>query len=133
MILNEYGRIIEKEIIKTEEIRKEIKINNFVIMPNHLHLIIEIENVGNAGPHSLRLKQNINDFTKNYLSNAVQRIKSSITNQIRKQFNDYEFAWQKSFYDVIIRNAEQLNKIIQYIIENPLKRELDKNNPTNLK
>lgn len=46
MILNEYGKIVETEIIKTEELRKNIKINNCVIMPNHMHMIIEIENVG---------------------------------------------------------------------------------------
>jgi len=49
MILNEYGKIAEKEILKSREIRKEIKIDCFVIMPNHLHLLIIIENINNVG------------------------------------------------------------------------------------
>jgi putative transposase len=62
MNLNKYGEIAKNEIFKTEELRKEIKIDEFVIMPNHLHLIIVIENddnidnltVGNTGPCSLQ-------------------------------------------------------------------------------
>lgn len=127
MILNECGKIAEKEIMKTEEIRKEIKIDIFVIMPNHLHLIMVIDNpVGNTGPCSLQLEH------KNTLSNCIQRIKSQTTREIRKKYENFEFGWQKSFYDVIIRNEEQLLKTREYIENNPLKWELDKNNPENI-
>ena len=44
----------------------------------------------------------------------------------------YNFSWQSGFYDHIIRNEKSLNKIREYIINNPLKWELDKNNPANL-
>ncbi|MDR3150508.1 MAG: hypothetical protein LBU14_02590 [Candidatus Peribacteria bacterium] len=40
--MNAYGKVAEEEILKTPEIRKEINIDEFVIMPNHLHLIIVI-------------------------------------------------------------------------------------------
>ena len=47
MILNKYGKIVKNEIIATEKIRKNIRLHNFVVMPNHIHLIIEInENNG---------------------------------------------------------------------------------------
>lgn len=132
MVLNEYGKIVEKcwyEIVN----HHNVEIDYFVVMPNHVHLIIVIRNVtifdicnfvGNAGPHSLRG----NGFTKNNLSNAIQRIKSSITLNIRKNFNDFTFSWQKSFYDRIIRNEKELLEIRKYIEENPLKWHLDKNN-----
>jgi REP element-mobilizing transposase RayT len=45
MILNEYSKILEKEIVKIEELRKEIIIDEFVIMPNHLHLLIVIKKI----------------------------------------------------------------------------------------
>ena len=48
--------------------------------------------------------------------------------QIRKKFNDLYFVWQKSFYDHIIRNEKSLNNIRQYIKNNPLKWENDRNN-----
>ena len=43
MILNEYGKIAEEEILKTAEIRKNIEIDGYCIMPNHIHMIIEIK------------------------------------------------------------------------------------------
>ena len=142
MILNEYGRIVKNEIFQTENIRKEIFIDEFIIMPNHIHLIIIIKNessnpVGNAGLHSLQTNQTtnktinqntINNITKNKLSNTIQAIKSSVTKNIRNNHNDYIFWWHKSFYDVIIRNVEQLKKSREYIINNPSKWEEDINN-----
>ena len=134
MILNDYWKIAENEILITEKIRKEIKIDEFVIMPNHLHICILITNieidagiVRTAGPLSLHT----GDIKKNKLSNTIQRIKSAITLQIRKKFNDLNFAWQRSFFDVVIKNEDQLNKTRQYILDNPLKWELDVNNSIN--
>ena len=43
-----------------------------------------------------------------------------------------EFQWQRNYYDHIIRNEKELDKIRKYIVENPLKWELDRNNPENL-
>ncbi len=40
--------------------------------------------------------------------------------------------WQRNYYDRIIRNEKELDKIRKYIFENPLKWELDRNNPENL-
>ncbi len=44
MILNENGRIIENELLKSIKIRKNWFFHNWVIMPNHIHLLIEIQN-----------------------------------------------------------------------------------------
>lgn len=138
MVLNEFGEIAKQEILNTPLIRDDILIDEFIVMPNHIHIIICIcsdkrfndkikenfdanTNVGNACVRSLRA----NDFTKNKLSNAVQWIKSTVTNKIRKNYNNYEFAWQKSFYDTILRNEKQYLKIKEYIINNPMKREFD--------
>ena len=58
----------------------------------------------------------------------ISQYKSSVTREIRKQYNDFRFAWQKSYYDHIIRDEESLNKIRQYIIDNPVKWNDDENN-----
>ena len=49
---------------------------------------------------------------------------------MRAEYDDFEFKWQKSFYDVIIRNDEQLDKTREYIKNNPLKWKEDVNNET---
>jgi putative transposase len=65
------------------------------------------------------------------LSNIIHGIKSSTTRNIRKNYGDYEFAWQKSFHDVIIRNQDQLEKSREYIILNLVKWKEDINNQIN--
>lgn len=172
MILNEYGKIVENEILKTEGLRKEIKIDIFVIMPNHIHLIIIIENnlkneINNivwnnhiAIPHKtthivgcdciapiktwpiITRTGTMQSFPTgwwfdingarwlkwNHLSSIIRWLKSSITKQINDSQNDFQFSWQKSFYDVVIKNDDQLEKTRQYILDNPLKWEDDINN-----
>lgn len=132
MVLNDYWKLVEGEILSTEQIRDEIFIDSYIVMPNHVHMLIEIRWVGTAGLLSLQEKHDKwMAILKNTLSNSIQAIKSSATRSIRKQFNDYEFKWQRSFYDVIIKNEEQLNQTRLYIEQNPLKWHLDANNPDN--
>jgi REP element-mobilizing transposase RayT len=66
------------------------------------------------------------------LSKIVKSFKEITLKTIRKKYNDYEFAWQRSFYDHIIRNEKSLLKIRKYIYYNPHKWTLDRNNPENL-
>ena len=51
-----------------------------------------------------------------------------IIEPIRRNYNDFDFSWQKSFHDHIIRNEQSIYNIRKYIKENPLKGELDRNN-----
>jgi len=134
MILSDYGKIIHESIVKMQDIRTEIACDEYVIMPNHIHMIIiikSIQNVGNAGMRSE--ERDAQQYTKNHLSNAVQWLKASVTKEIRQNYGDYEFSWQKSFHDVIIRNQEQLDKTREYIRLNPSKWEEDINNQINIK
>lgn len=56
-----------------------------------------------------------------YLSKIIHGFKSSVTREIRKRFDDSDFAWQRSFHDHIIRDEKSLNNIRQYIRDNPEK------------
>ncbi|MBK7497949.1 MAG: transposase [Ignavibacteriales bacterium] len=63
----------------------------------------------------------------------IGKFKSYSSRKIRNLLvNKDEFEWQKSFYDRIIRNDKELYNIRKYIQENPLRWELEKNNPENL-
>ena len=50
MILNENGQIIENELLKSIKIRKNWFFHNWIVMPNHVHLLIEIQNINNVVP-----------------------------------------------------------------------------------
>ncbi len=127
--LNQIGKVAEKY---WEDIPKHFsfaEMDEYIIMPNHIHGIIVIDNENTVdNNHGCYLQ------TRNMelLPRIISQYKSSVTRQIRKEFGDYSFAWQKSFYDRIIRNENELYSIRKYIRQNPLKWDLEKNNIENL-
>ncbi len=62
------------------------------------------------------------------LGKIVRHFKANATRIIRKGGN-VDFAWQRNYHDRIIRNECELNKAREYIVNNPLKWELDRENP----
>ena len=131
IILNEYGRIVEKEILKTEEIRKNIKIDKFVIMPNHIHLIIEI--IMDDEKQIIDKNKEIKEESKKLKSPSdnigavVRAIKSQVTANINKKRNSKGMQiWHRNYYDNIIRNEEMYLKVSEYIENNPRLWENDK-------
>ena len=89
-----------------------------MIMPNHLHGIIIIEDT--ETPVST-----INSFRKSSsLGSIINQFKGKCTKRIRKAGHP-DFAWQPRYFDHIIRNDESLQNIRRYIEENPVKWEMD--------
>jgi len=84
-------------------------VDKYVIMPNHIHLILKIE-------------RNINGriISAPTISTVVGQMKRKISKLVGFDI------WQKSFYDHIIRNQHDYQQIWKYIDDNPLKWELDK-------
>ena len=120
--LSKIGSIANKIWYTIPEYHKNIELDTFIIMPDHIHGIII---VGNAGMHSSLPKvmyplQGQNNRSKMELSKTIHAFKSAITREIREKLNNYYFAWEKSFYDHMIRNDNDLNRIRKYILENPI-------------
>jgi len=137
MILNNFWKIAEQNWKNILIHYQNIEIDEFVIMPSHIHWII-ILTVGNEYFRSDNWNENQIKGNEYFhplpnLSNIIKWFKIWCTKEIRNIYNDFTFSWQKSFFDVIIRNDAQLEKTRQYIVDNPIKWELDKNNPVNLK
>jgi len=137
MRLSKIGKMAEKFWQEIPAHFPDVKSDEFIIMPNHIHGIIIIENniVGNKNFCSLRWQ------TKwaRSLSSVIRGFKIGVKRWCRennyvlnKNFCSAQFAWQKSFYDHIIRTEKSLNKIRNYIYNNPLRWELDRNNSENL-
>jgi len=118
MILNTEGKIAEKSWKNTPECYQGVDIDEFAVMPNHIHGIVIIRERQAEGLH----------YT---LSQIVGSYKNVVSKNIHAQGN-IQFGWQPSFYDHVIRKDESLDKIREYIRNNPLKWELDRNNPSNL-
>jgi len=129
MILNEYGAIAS---IYWQEIPKHypnVELDKWVIMPNHVHGIIIIsDDTRDVGTEQCSVPT-----TKRVsLSQIVKSFKNVTTKQIRSEFSNVNFAWQRSFYDHVIRDEIALYKIREYIINNPAMWGSDEENPANL-
>ena len=128
ILLSEIGEIVQKEWIRTQEIRPEmnIELDAFCVMPNHFHGIIIIgENEYNRRDAMHRVstttkteKQNQFAPQRKNLASVIRGFKSSVTMYARK--NNIDFAWQTRFYDQIIRDNKSFIKIRQYIENNAL-------------
>ncbi|MEJ5262811.1 MAG: transposase [Ignavibacterium sp.] len=119
VVLNEYGKIVESEWINCKILRKNVDLDEWIIMPNHFHgiLIIEEDKIFEDEDIKSRL-------LKDSLGSIIGQFKSKCTKKIRS-LGATEFQWQERFYDHIIRNEKSLDKIRNYIRLNPLKWELD--------
>lgn len=96
--LNEYGRIAEKEWIKTSKMRKNIQLDGFVIMPNHIHGIIEIIDYRGT-MHRAPTVEQFGKPTSNTIPTIIRGYKSAVTKQInilRKQHGVP--VWQRNYY-----------------------------------
>ena len=106
--LSEYGLIVEQAIINISRIYRAVNVMKYVIMPNHVHLLIETvpimkhEEIGRL-------------LIAPTVSTVVKQFKRSVSKQIGFSF------WQKSFHDHIIRNQQDYQMICNYIDENPCK------------
>lgn len=97
--LSKVGIVIKNEIDKMNMVYENVFVDNYVIMPNHIHLIIRIESGRTQFAPTI--------------GRIIKQFKGSITKQIGKSI------WQKSFYDHIIRDDYDYQTKWQYIDENP--------------
>ena len=133
MILNEMGQIAYSEWLNTPKLRPNISLDVFVIMPNHMHGIILINNdeIGRRESHSPDDITNGREYRgefnsplpqfrspSNNVGAIVRGYKSSVTKQINL-LNYDGTVWQRNYHDHIIRNEESYQRISSYIVYNP--------------
>jgi REP element-mobilizing transposase RayT len=109
-----------------------VKLDEYVVMPNHVHGIIIITNDNVETQHFASLQSKPNKFgsQSNNLASIIRGYKIGVKKW--STINGIYFAWQPRFYEHIIRNEESLEKIRKYILNNPIKWELDEYHPENL-
>jgi putative transposase len=108
---NTFGQIAEKQWYWLAEQYAYVVLHAFVVMPNHIHGILEIN-------RQLALVPGQQPAKIKSLSELIGAYKTTTSKQIRLAGLP-EFAWQRSFHDHIIRNEHSYNKIADYIADNP--------------
>ena len=119
-ILNPIGRIVKHSWQWLADQYAYVTLDEFVIMPNHIHGILQISDIGQ-----------IEDRLP--LGKLLAAFKTHSTRQVRENRSIGRRFWQKDFYEHVVRNDEDLKSAREYIRNNPLKWHLDKENPENIK
>jgi putative transposase len=122
MHLSPLGEIVKEEWEKTASIRASVEIDEYVIMPNHLHGIIIIREVVGTPRWGVQKSE---ETKSDSLGLIIGQFKSACTRRIRADLAK-DFAWQSRFYDHVIRDETDLQRIREYIRDNPKKWEMDK-------
>ncbi len=118
MNVNDLGAILEEEWYKVAQIRNYMILDDYIVMPNHFHGIFFISNDSN-----IQLPYHEDDkpiLYQNSLGSIIGGFKAAVTRHCRIILNSpKQEIWQRSFYDHIIRNEDDLNHCREYIIQNP--------------
>ena len=137
--LTKLGEIVKDIWWSIPKHHQMTEIDEFIIMPNHLHGIIIINNGRgdarnvNNGRGDARIAPT-RDFKKQpsgSLATIIGSFKSEVSKQIHFLDGWEGFTWQRNYYEHIIRNEISLDKIRNYIIDNPRKWQDDIENPNN--
>ena len=137
MILNEQGKMIEKWWINIKVRFTDVSLDEYIIMPNHIHGIIIISNSHNVGddqrvvPNSKKNIEIVGEHigsplrSQQSLFHVIQWFKTMTTNEYIKNVKEHNWPrfdkhlWQRSYYDHILRNEQDYNRIAEYIKNNP--------------
>jgi REP element-mobilizing transposase RayT len=128
MVLNENGLIVESIIRSLEDRFDNILVEQYCIMPNHVHMIIDIiNNSSEFNVGAVHEPPADNDETSNksgidhrsLISNVIGYLKMNSAKQIRLKNSTIRVVWQRGYNDRIIRNGEEHWKIREYIRTNP--------------
>lgn len=154
MVLNGFGEIVWAEWLRSAEIRKEIVLDEFVVMPNHIHgIIIRNDTVGatrwvaqnsdGGGDVAADQQRAINQRATQRVAPTgpvtgsvgaiIGQFKSAVTKRINAlRDNPGCPVWQRNYHERIIRNEREMVGIREYISNNPLQWGLDRENPVNI-
>ena len=106
------GKIADKYIAQLNEFYENLTVEKYVIMPNHIHIILFVRENG-ASRTSPPTKQH----------STVSRFVSTFKRFFNKEYG--ENIWQRGFYDHIIRNREDYEEHLRYVHENPMMWQFD--------
>lgn len=108
---------------------KEYELIAYCIMPNHVHMVVDVERSDNSDAERTLVSKEPGDRTevrstvsyKNYkLTKILREIKGSTARECNKILNRSGAFWQHESYDHVIRNGKECGNIISYVLNNPV-------------
>lgn len=120
VILNPFGIIVREEWLQTSTLRSHITLDQFTVMPNHVHGIVCIAEDLSASGGAAARKGTFGKPVAGALPTIVGAFKSAVTKRVNR-LRDTPGApvWQRNFYEHIIRHEAEHERIAEYISTNP--------------
>ncbi|HUU12380.1 MAG TPA: transposase [Terriglobia bacterium] len=130
MRCNGFGQIAQEEWWRSEKIRRGVEMDAWVVMPNHVHGILMITQI-TAG--TARRAPTMGRFGRP-ISGSLPTIIGAYKSAVSKRINEIRgtpggTVWQREYYEHVVRNDDELNRIREYIATNPLRWPYDPENP----
>jgi len=141
MQLNDAGRMIEQWWFELNRKFTTVETDEFVVMPNHFHGIVAITDVTVGADLCVGPAQkgaDVGDQGAHIgapLPTVIQWFKTMTANEYMRGVKTQDWApfhgklWQRNYYEHVIRDEETLNRIRQYILDNPARWKYDRENP----
>ena len=130
MRLSAAGRAVLAEWLKTADIRPYIELDAYVVMPNHFHGIVMITDGRRGTARRAPTTERFGRPVPGSLPTIVRSFKSAATKRINERRGTRGASvWERNYYEHVIRDDESLSRISEYIQTNPLRWELDRENP----
>ena len=130
MRLHPIGAIVREEWLRTPELRPSVELDEYVVMPNHVHGLLVIND---AGPMRASTETRpVKGLMPGSVGAIVGQFKSVTTKRVRREFGQAgRRLWQRNYFERIVRDEEALDRIRRYIIANPANWAKDPENPAN--
>ena len=133
MVLSDFGNVVVEEWERTAQLRPYVRLDAFVVMPNHVHGIIWIVDDDTAmvvGAQRRCAPTTPPNVLPRSLGAIVRAFKSAVTKRINlMRETPGAPVWQRNYYERIVRNEQELNATRQYILDNPINWQGDTENP----
>ena len=126
MAFNDRGQMINKVWMDMPNYYPGIILDSYIVMPNHFHGIIGL-NLNQGHPRGGAPTLGLPDVVHRFKSLTTTRYRKGVKNFGWPRF--FRKLWQRNYYERVIRNEKELFELRQYIQQNPLKWELDPENP----
>ncbi len=122
--LTRYGKIADKYIKQLNEFYDHLSVENYVIMPNHIHMLLSInKSMTDNGQLGCLVTYDSLPINIERANNACSKFVSTFKRFCNKEYG--ENIWQARFNDHIIRNRDDYDEHIKYIYENPMRWHYD--------
>ncbi|RPH95216.1 hypothetical protein EHM69_05050 [candidate division KSB1 bacterium] len=122
VVLNKLGLLVKEEWLNIPVHFPHAALDEYVVMPNHLHGILYLNTEDTASCVTTRSFGHVQSQT---IPVIVRAFKSGVTRKARTLLSITQHVWQPNYYEHVIRTERRLSQIRKYISENPLKWALD--------